>query len=64
MRYLFNNPAKVLALTGQHLRITFVALAIAIVIALPLGGDPGAPTVPARIRAEAYNDTPRTKILK
>ena len=37
MRYLFNNPAKVLALTGQHLRITFVALAIAIVIALPLG---------------------------
>jgi osmoprotectant transport system permease protein len=37
MRYLLNNPAKVLALTGQHLRITFVALAIAIVIALPLG---------------------------
>src|SRR5450759_1906030 len=37
MRYLLNNPAKVLALTGQHLRITFVALAIAFGIALPLG---------------------------
>jgi osmoprotectant transport system permease protein len=37
MTYLLNNPAKVLALTGQHLRITFVALAIAIVFALPLG---------------------------
>jgi osmoprotectant transport system permease protein len=37
MKYLFNNPNKVLALTGQHLQITFVALAIAIVIALPLG---------------------------
>jgi osmoprotectant transport system permease protein len=37
MRYLLNNPAKVLALTEQHLRLTLVALAIAIVIALPLG---------------------------
>ena len=37
MKYLLNNPAKVLALTGQHLQITFVALAIAILIALPLG---------------------------
>ncbi len=37
MRYLLNNPDKVLALTGQHLKITFVALAIAVVVALPLG---------------------------
>ena len=37
MKYLLNNPGKVLALTGQHLLITLVALAIAILMALPLG---------------------------
>ncbi len=37
MSYLLHNPTKVLTLTGQHLKLTFVALAIAIVIALPLG---------------------------
>jgi osmoprotectant transport system permease protein len=37
MSYLINNPNKVLALTGQHLVLTFVALGIALAIALPLG---------------------------
>ncbi len=37
MTYLLNNPGKVLTLTEQHLRMTLVALAIALVIALPLG---------------------------
>jgi osmoprotectant transport system permease protein len=37
MQYLVANPGKVLTLTSQHLLITFVALAIALVIALPLG---------------------------
>jgi osmoprotectant transport system permease protein len=37
VQYLVNNFAKVLTLTGQHLLITFVALGIAVLIALPLG---------------------------
>lgn len=37
MKYLVENPQKILALAGQHLQITLVALAIAIVLALPLG---------------------------
>ncbi len=37
MSYLLNNPAKLLAATEQHLRITVVALLIALVIAVPLG---------------------------
>lgn len=37
MQYLINNANKVLTLTGQHLLITFVALTIAVLIALPLG---------------------------
>ena len=37
MNYLLQNPERVLRATGQHLAITAVALAIAMVIALPLG---------------------------
>ena len=37
MKYLFNNPARVLAATEQHLIISVVALTIAIAIAVPLG---------------------------
>jgi osmoprotectant transport system permease protein len=37
VKYLAENPQKVLTLAGQHLQLTVVALAIAIVIALPLG---------------------------
>ncbi len=37
MKYLLNNPDKVLSLTQQHLAITVVALLIAIAIAIPLG---------------------------
>jgi osmoprotectant transport system permease protein len=37
MRYLIENPDKVLTLTGQHLAITLAALAIAVAIALPVG---------------------------
>jgi osmoprotectant transport system permease protein len=37
MSYLFNYPAKVLTATGQHLVLTFVALFIAILLAIPLG---------------------------
>ncbi len=37
MSYLLQNPGKLLMATQQHLVITVVALAIAIVIALPLG---------------------------
>jgi osmoprotectant transport system permease protein len=37
VQYLINNANKVLTLTGQHLLITFVALTIAVLIALPLG---------------------------
>lgn len=37
MTYLFGNLDKVLNLTRQHLVITFVALSIALVIAVPLG---------------------------
>ena len=37
MNYLLQNPERVLRATGQHLVITAVALAIAMLIALPLG---------------------------
>jgi len=37
MRYLAENPGVVLHLVGQHLWLTFVSLALAIAIALPLG---------------------------
>ena len=37
MNYLLQNPERVLRATGQHLVISAVALAIALVIALPLG---------------------------
>jgi osmoprotectant transport system permease protein len=37
MRYLLNYPDVVLRLLGQHLQITLLALAIAALIALPLG---------------------------
>jgi osmoprotectant transport system permease protein len=37
MRYLVANPDVVLRLTGQHLWLTSVSLALAICIALPLG---------------------------
>ena len=37
MTYLLNNPGIVLGLLWQHIQITLVALAIAAVIALPLG---------------------------
>jgi osmoprotectant transport system permease protein len=35
--YLFDNWRQVLDLTGQHLELTGIALAVALVIALPLG---------------------------
>ena len=35
--YLFDNWRHVLDLTGQHLELTGLALAVALVIALPLG---------------------------
>jgi osmoprotectant transport system permease protein len=35
--YLIRHPLEVLALTGQHLVLTFGSLAIALIIALPLG---------------------------
>jgi osmoprotectant transport system permease protein len=37
VNYLLQNPERVLRATGQHLVISAVALAIALVIALPLG---------------------------
>lgn len=37
MSYLLRYPGKILLLTAQHLELTLVALAIALVIALPLG---------------------------
>jgi osmoprotectant transport system permease protein len=37
IRYLFANSALVAQLFGEHLRMTLVALAISLVIALPLG---------------------------
>jgi osmoprotectant transport system permease protein len=37
MKYLIGNPGQVLALTGQHLLITLVALGLALVVAVPLG---------------------------
>jgi osmoprotectant transport system permease protein len=37
MRYLWNNLPLVASLFGQHLRLTAIALAIALLIALPLG---------------------------
>ncbi len=37
MRYLFENLPQVLVLFGQHLRLTAITLAIAMLIALPLG---------------------------
>jgi osmoprotectant transport system permease protein len=35
--YLLRNPGKVLALTGQHLQITLLALGLALLVAVPLG---------------------------
>lgn len=37
MRYLLEHPAVVLRLLGQHLGLAFVSLALAMLIALPLG---------------------------
>ncbi len=37
MTYLYRHPAEIAALTGQHLVLTFGSLAIALVLALPLG---------------------------
>ncbi len=37
MKYLLANPGKILSLAGQHLLITVVALALALVVAVPLG---------------------------
>jgi osmoprotectant transport system permease protein len=37
VRYIFNNPARILELTWEHLWITLVSLGIAIAIGLPLG---------------------------
>lgn len=37
MRYLLNNPEIVLRLLSQHIQVTLVALAVAALIALPLG---------------------------
>jgi osmoprotectant transport system permease protein len=37
VKYLLNNSGKVLTLTEQHLIITLTALAISIIIAIPLG---------------------------
>ncbi|MGH2404405.1 MAG: ABC transporter permease [bacterium] len=37
MRYLLENPVVILRLLGQHLLMTFLALALAALIALPLG---------------------------
>lgn len=37
MAYLLNNLGKVLTLTQQHLVITLVALALALIVAVPLG---------------------------
>ncbi|HEX9114777.1 MAG TPA: ABC transporter permease [Anaerolineae bacterium] len=37
MTYLIRNPGKILALTGQHLVITLVALGLALLVAVPLG---------------------------
>jgi osmoprotectant transport system permease protein len=37
MRYLWNNLPLVASLFGQHLRLTAIALAIALLIALPVG---------------------------
>ncbi|MDR7517997.1 MAG: ABC transporter permease [Armatimonadota bacterium] len=37
MRYLLENPALVLRLLGQHLWLTVVSLALALLVALPLG---------------------------
>ncbi len=37
MTYLVRHPIEVLTLTGQHLALTFGSLAIALLIALPLG---------------------------
>lgn len=37
MRYLINNPERVLALTVEHIRITAIAVALAMLIGVPLG---------------------------
>lgn len=37
MTYLWRHPAEIAVLTGQHLVLTFGSLAIALLIALPLG---------------------------
>ncbi|MGH2374385.1 MAG: ABC transporter permease, partial [bacterium] len=37
MRYLLENPAVILRLLGQHLVMTGVSLALAALIAVPLG---------------------------
>ena len=37
MTYLVRHPAEIVILTGQHLLLTFGSLAIALIIALPLG---------------------------
>lgn len=37
MKYLLNNPAKILAAVEQHLVLTLVALGLALLIAIPLG---------------------------
>lgn len=37
MRYLINNPERVLALTMEHIRITAIAVSLAILIGVPLG---------------------------
>lgn len=37
MSYLIDNPGVIVALTGQHLALTAISLALAMAIALPLG---------------------------
>jgi osmoprotectant transport system permease protein len=37
VRYLINNPERVLALTVEHIQITAIAVLLAIVIGVPLG---------------------------
>lgn len=37
VRYLINNPERVLALTVEHIRITAIAVSLAILIGVPLG---------------------------
>lgn len=37
MRYLINNPDRVLGLTVQHVRITVIAIVVAVLIGVPIG---------------------------